>query len=420
MRTSALIATSALAALVLALFFTQLELTRADERPRDVQELARRIARRPADWLAACALSDRSLDSDLPRRRELWRAGYAHAELLAPRRPNTAAGFVRAGLFHWHELTPAERKAVLDTAATLMDQPGVFERMYQPLWQLTRDLAYLRRVAPRNAHSFSILRDLAAMNGLFADYRALRAESRAARLQAFSRERKQLAAAELLMYVPDRLDAAEAPLVRGILDELNERAFDPQQLPGHIDSIALFAIEHNLQPLAALSPFIETPNVMRDVTRARLALALGDRTAASRIELTTAVVGAKEWIPYYEARAEYEARHGDAALAKTYRDRAAFTARGQTSAWAGLCDADLCLSATREHEGPLAVTLTVVQSDEVPLYVEIYVDGVLMAEGEVRDVRTFAPAVGAGMHRTEVRLVNPRTRNGIQRRARLS
>jgi hypothetical protein len=257
-------------------------------------------------------------------------------------------------------------------------------------------------------------------NGLFTDYRALRAASRDARLQAFLRQKKQLATTELLMYVPDRLDAGETPLVRAVLEELQERAFDPRQVSGRIDEVALFAIERGLQPLAALAPFVEMPNVLRDVTRARLALALGDRTAASRIELTTAVVGAKEWIPYYDDRAEYEARHGDPALAKTYRERSIFTARGETDGWEGLCGTDLCTSARRKHEGALEVTVNVVQTDEVPLYVEIYVDGALAAEGEVRDVRTFAPAAGAGTHRTEVRLVNPRTRNGFQRRARLS
>jgi hypothetical protein len=409
----------AVSTLLLVLFLTS-GLAADPERPEDVQPLARWVAERPADWLAASALSDRALDSDLPRRRELWLAAYAHAEQLAPRRPNTAAGFVRGGLFHWNELGPNERKAVLDVAATLMNEPRVFEQMHPSLWQLTHDFAYLRRIAPKTMDALGSLRDLAVANGLFAEYRDLRAHTRSLRMQAFEARRKELPVRDLLSLLGPRLDTAEIPMLRAILEELHERAFDPLQAPGRMDEVATFAIEHDLQPLAGLSSFVETPNVLRDVTRARLALALGNRTAAARIELTTAVAGAKEWIPYYRERAEYEAQHGNEALAATYRDRAAFTARGETGVWNGRCGEELCTSAFREHEGPLSIALSVTQTDEVPPYVEIYVDDALMAEGEVRDERTFTVDAGAGRHRTEVRLVNPRTRNGIQRRMRLS
>jgi hypothetical protein len=412
-------ATIVISTVLLVLFLTS-DLTLDPERPEDVLALARWVARRPADWLAASALTDRSLDSDLPRRRELWLAGYAHAERLAPRRPNTAAGFVRAGLFHWNELGPGERKAVLDVAATLMDEPRVFEQMHPSLWQLTRDFAYLRRVAPDTMDATGALRDLAVANGLFGEYRELRETTRRLRQQTFQQRRKELAVRDLLSLLPARLDTAEIPMLQGILEELHERAFDPKQAPGRMDEVAIFAIEHDLQPLAGLSSFVETPGVLRDVTRARLALALGNRTAAARIELTTAVVGAKEWIPYYRERAGYEAQHGNEALAATYRDREAFTARGESGGWSGMCGEELCTSAFREHEGPLAIALSVTQTDEVPLYVEIYVDDALAAEGEVSGERTFAVDPGVGRHRTEVRLVNPRTRNGIQRRARLS
>jgi hypothetical protein len=88
--------------------------------------------------------------------------------------------------------------------------------------------------------------------------------------------------------------------------------------------------------------------------------------------------------------------------------------------WTGTCgNNEICTSAWRRHQGPLQIALSVVQSDEVAPYVEIYVDGVLQAEGEVKEARTFTIGSAAG-HSTEVRIVNPRTRNGIQRRLRLS
>jgi hypothetical protein len=71
------------------------------------------------------------------------------------------------------------------------------------------------------------------------------------------------------------------------------------------------------------------------------------------------------------------------------------------------------------HDGPLHFKLSVAQSDEIAPYVELYVDDVLVNEGEVRDVKPLEVAAG-GRHRIEVRLVNRFTRNGTQRRVRLS
>jgi hypothetical protein len=66
------------------------------------------------------------------------------------------------------------------------------------------------------------------------------------------------------------------------------------------------------------------------------------------------------------------------------------------------------------------VALTNAQSDETPPYVEIYVDDLRLAEGEVRDTRTFEVPLPPGVHEIEIRLVNTHTRNGVQRRVRLS
>ncbi|HYO78894.1 MAG TPA: hypothetical protein VE010_20700 [Thermoanaerobaculia bacterium] len=377
--------TAIASALVLALFLLNLDVVRDEERPRDVNGLARWIAERPADWLAASALTDRSLDSNVPRRRELWHSGYALAEHLAPRRPNTSAGFVRAGLFHWYELGPHDRKAVLDVAASLMADPVVFASLSRPLWQLTHDFAYLRRVAPNTLDSLANLRELAITNGLFAEYRELRAASRALRLQSLAQRRSELAVADLISYLPAQPDIGDAPLARAILEELNQRAFDARHGGGRAEELAVFAIEHRLQPLIALSPFVETREVLTDRTRVRLARALGDEAAAQRIELMSTVP--KEV---------------------------------QTNEWTGPCGAtEVCSSAFKRHAGPLTFTVDVSQSDEVPPYVEIYVNRVLAAEGEVREARSFTVG-GSGANRIEVRLVNPRTRNGIQRRVRLS
>lgn len=377
---------SAVCAMLLVAFLATPELRREDKRPEDVRALAEWIAARPADWIAASALSDRSLDSDLPRRRELWHAAHQLAEKLAPRRPNTAAGFVRAGLFHWYELGPDDRRKVLDVAAPLLRDHETFATLHQPLWQLTRDFNYLRRVAPPSIMAWTWLRDIAATHGRFADYRDLRESLRTLRMQTFLQRRESLSAADMLALLPPKLDAGEVPLVRAILTELDQRPYDPHQAGGRIEELTVFAIEHDVQPLSALSTLVETQRVLHDETRARLARALGDIAAARRIELVSIV------------------------------DRSPQT----PGVWTGTCgENELCTSALKRHDGPLTITASVAQSDEVPPYVEIYVNDVLAAEGEVRNSKTFAIGA-AGANRTEVRLVNPRTRNDIQRRLRLS
>jgi hypothetical protein len=369
---------------VLALFAMNREVTRDEKRPEELDALARWIASRPADFLAASAITDRSLDSSLPRRRELWLAGYALAEELAPRRPNTAAGFVRAGLFHWYELDKPDRRAVMDVAATLMHDPVVFMDLYKPLWQLTRDFAYLRRVAPPTISALQELRDLAVTNGRFADYRELRASLRHARITTFVARRETLTPGELVGFLPPRLDMGDAPLVRAILEELERRAFEPREAGGRIEELAVFALDHDIQPLAGLSLFVEEPDLLQPETRVRLARALGDEAAARRIAITSI-------------------------LSKPV----------QPEGWTGTCGTnEVCTSAYRTHEGPLSLSLSVTQSDEVAPYVEVFVNGVLAAEAAINEETKFTVG-GSGKHTIEVRVVNPRTRNGIQRRVRL-
>ena len=143
-------------------------------RPSDAVELGRWMNEHPADWRAASALSAAALDSDAPHRVQLWREAFAHAQQLAPHKPNAATAFVRGGLFHWYELGVEERRLVLDQAAPMLRDQATFTAMHRPLWELTRDFAYLRRNAPDNEKTRTWLRDLAVTHGLFDHYRELR------------------------------------------------------------------------------------------------------------------------------------------------------------------------------------------------------------------------------------------------------
>ncbi|HEU4889023.1 MAG TPA: hypothetical protein VFV49_14150 [Thermoanaerobaculia bacterium] len=409
---------AALALLLLALFLTNLHLIQDPKRPEELEPLAAWLAEHPADWLAASAITDRSLDSELPlqRRIALWRSSYALAHYLAPLRPNPAGGFVRAGLFHWYELPPNDRQTVLQAAAPMLRDPAIFAALHRPLWELTRDLGYLRRSAPKSIDALWLLRELALASGDFGEYRELRAALTALRMEIFRARRATATIAELTDLLPRTLSDTDDALVQGILEEIDRRPFDVQHMGGRMEEIVLFTIRRELQPLSALTPFLELPGKLSNPTRARLAIALGNRAAATRMELVSGHTTTADWIPYHLERAAFEEKQGDPAMAAMYRTRAT-VADVPRDLWTNLCGRDeLCTSVFREHTAPLEFKLSVAQSDEIPPYVEIYRDDVLVAEGEVDGEKTYTIPPG----RTEVRLMNRFTRSGVPRRVRVS
>ena len=380
---------ASVAAVMLIVFLSTPAIARDAIRPAELNGLARWLADHPADWLAAARLSAGALDTSVTARRELWRRSYAHAVRLAPGRSNGAAAFVRGGLFHWYELGAGDRSEVLRVAAPMLRDPQFFNQMHKPLWDLTRDLAYLRRNAPGTEHAIAVMRDIAVTNGLFADYRALRAALKAHRVRKFEAARERLTAAELISFVPSPVTRDDEALVRRVLDQLQRRPLDTSVVAGvHEQGAALaeFAMRHNLRPLEGLEVLIDTREVPAS-TRARLAEALGRMDEAK-------VIAARDAGP---------------------RD---------SSRWRGTCATnEVCRAATATIRAAREITIgvAVVQSDEVPPYVEIYVDDARMAEGPVTDARRFkVPVRAGGDHHVEVRIANPTTRNRIQRRVRLS
>ena len=439
----------------LAITLANRELLLDPRPPRDLAGMTRWLARHPADWRTASLISEQALDSNLPGRVALWRAAYAHAKRLTPTRTNADASFVRAGLFHWYELGRGDRALVLAAASPLLQDEQYFGAMHVPLWELTRDLAWLRCSAPDSVNARDWLTTLALSRGLFAEYRALREDVRKANYRAFLAERERATVAELLRFLPQRLERADEPMLRAILLELDRRPFEAEQMSARIDDVVSYAVRHHLQPLAGVRSLlaVRTP-LLRDVTRAQAALELNDVTLASRIELSDALPGSPEWTPYYLDRARFEARRREAPLAEGYLRRAATgpvtvpilaaaeevagilgedgsayrkelsSRAGQPRVWDGACSAnELCSLVTTDEYvtgDSFHLELTPVQSDATPAYVMIFIDDERMVEGEVRDPRKFAIPTRPGLHRIQVRLVNPRTRNGIQRRVRLS
>lgn len=449
----AMIATGSAALCVVAVLSR--EVRRDPPPPVEPSAMARWLAGHPTDWRTASRISETALDSSSPNRVALWRDAYRHAKRLAKPLTTVDVSFVRGGLYHWYELAPEDRAALLTAATPLMQDRYFFHQMHASLWELTRDLHWIRRNAPDTAEARHALVSLALSQGLFADYRSLREDSRRANQRAFEAQQRLAEPSQLLNFLPERLEKSDAQLVRDILTELERRHFDTEQMNARIETLVSFAVRHEIQPLAGIRPLLQTSTpLLRDVTRARAALALNDRVLATQIELASAVPGSAEWDSYYLDRARFEARHRDAVAAEGYLRRAAIggmslpvlaaaeevatilgndgasyraqllTEAAKPREWTGGCSADeLCSIVTRTEYvvgNTMDLRMAPAQTDETPPYVVIYIDDARVAEGEVRDERAFAIPVTPGLHEIEVRLLNPRTRNGIQRRVRLS
>ncbi|HET7434471.1 MAG TPA: hypothetical protein VFN10_07125 [Thermoanaerobaculia bacterium] len=456
-RRSLLLAIQAgVAALALLVFLLNRDLALA-QRPKETAGLTRWIAKHPADWIAASKLADDALDSELPSRVRVWNASHALASYLAPRRPNPNLGYVRAGMFHWYELSDAERRDVIAAAAPLLRDPKLFFVVYRPLWNLTGDLTIFRRANPGTIEAYESLRDLAVANGNFEQYRQLREIVRAKQLTNFIARAPELDPAELSNALPIKLyDTKDEPLMRRYLALLHERPLASAPANGNaFEPLLEYALEHDLTPLDGLETVIRS-DATDDALRARLALQLDDRATATELEMTRTTRESRRWTRYFADRAVVEAQQHDAHLATAYVIRAAeggmnaeaLRAEMETAAilgndagakraraalanayakpgdWSGFCvPREICARASAVvYAASFALPLEVVQSDDVAPYVEIYVDDVLVEEGEVRGKRMFQIDLGdaPAFHRIDVRLANPRTRNQLERRVRLS
>ncbi|MEA2236574.1 MAG: hypothetical protein QOC81_1298 [Thermoanaerobaculia bacterium] len=354
----------------------------------DARGLAERIARHPTDWPAASALTEVALDTRLDTRVLLWRSAFEHASLLAPERRDPPNAFARAAFFHWQELSEADHRNALAAYGRLLGDPAVFARTGRPIFELTGDLFFLQRVGPQTADTLAWLTGLASSSGKFADYRKLRGELPQKRIDEFGARLHTVTSEELLARFPDPpYHASDEPLIKALLDELHQRPLsEGAGRKEVVDAIVDYALRHDLGPLDGLEVISRTPGAAGTETRIKLSLALGLKERAAQLQLGSS-----------------DPRH----VPPNDHD------------WQGLCGADVCNRAWRmiEADHGIALTLQTAQTDELPAYVEIYVDDVLRAEGEVGVKRDFiVPAGNRGTHRIEVMLANPVTRNLASRR----
>ena len=352
--------------------------------PDDPLALARRVRTHPADWRAAGALSEHALDARVPQRVALWHAANDIAMRLAPIRQAPRMQLARAAFFHWTQLNDADRRAALETIAPLLRDEETFSRMAKPLFNLTGDLGLLRRWNPGTARSLELLRNLAATNGRFDDYRALRAEVVRQRTREFEASLPHLAPADIVGALPPPpYSTDDEPLLRAALAELHRRPLteDPHYTAS-LDALVDYALRHRLGPLDGIDAVVHMREAVSARTRQRLAEATGVHVA----EL-------------------------DARGALPPEPRGVWRGVGENGRVQGV--------AAIDREPPASIVVEPVKSDEVPPYVEVYIDDARIAEGGVAAPRTFALPAAPGVHRIVVAVVNPLTRNAERRAVRI-
>jgi hypothetical protein len=442
------LAVMAVAALASAAAYFAFDPPPAGATPQRLRELGPWLEQHPADWIASSIVVDKALDSTLPQRDPLWRAAYAHSQLLAPYRDTPHLSLLRSGLSHWFELGDADRRVVLANAAPLLTDPDQFRKLHRAIWEVTGDFALLRRSNPGTPETFLTLADIAVRNGLFAEYRDCREQFVQRRLADFLAQRATIASTEIANLLPLEPTHDDQPLLQAALDEWHRRPLDDKPART-IEGVIEYALRHDLQPLDGLDYLITHP-FQSDPLRARLALRSGHRNRAVDLEISSSEASPRAWRQYhveraYDAAAEhdsaivrtelYEAAQGglDAevlaaavALQSSPAAQAELEQKYATPAgWEGLCGADLCTRATTQWytAGPAqhVVLLSTVQTDEYAPYAEVYVDDVRVAEGPVGETTPFTiGAPRAGVHRVELRVANPLTRNLLQRRVRIA
>jgi len=390
------------------------------KRVGDAKALAAWIETHPADGDAANDLTEAALDSDIAKRVELWRAAHEHAKSLDPRRSIARIAFVRSAFFHWSELAESDRQMVLSEVAPLLHDPPTFRSLAPAIWRLTHNFAFLRGAAGKDYSSIAMLRDIAATNGRFDDYKALRDDATRARLAAFASRNRE---SDPIDFVRD-CTTEDQPLIEAILTDLHDHPIDKRPAtPQSAERLIDYAIRHGVGPLDGLEFLGRDSGGIATPLRARLAIALGDVKRANLIETGAGIDNSPIWADYYAERAAYERAHGEATLAASYSQRAAVSRKPLTD-WSGNCGADICTSAhkriTIEQPHAYAITLARVAGDEVDPYAEVYVDDARFGEGAIASEQTFTtPPLLPGDHRIDVRLVNPFTRNLAQRRAKV-
>jgi hypothetical protein len=227
------------------------------------------------------------------------------------------------------------------------------------------------------------------MNGRFEDYRQLRNELVIVRTRELIKHLDTLSPSQIVAALPPRPTTDDQRMLVAALLALEKEPLEVESgRPDILEHLIDYAVGHKL-PVAGLRAVIQEKSWAGPFQRAELARALGETAIAGEID----PLGARP--------------HGGETL----------VIKGVS--WSGFCGPDVCRSVAADVEGPLSVTIEAVRSDEVPPYVECYVDEARVWEGAIVN-RVMIPLVPTGRHRVEITLVNRLTRNRGERRIRIS
>jgi len=420
------------------------------------------IENSPADRELLSLVAEQAFDIDLKPG-----AGEARWRLAALTLRSVAAGWLpgkvrvlRAGLFHWPELSAAGRELMREEAQVLLQDQQHFEELALPLYRLNGDITFLLANSPRKANSYNRLVQMSLMAEKFEDYRLLRDKAPA----HFEAVRKALLAAgssgdeflHTLLAMP--LSDAMIPVARAYLDVLAEHSPSGEG----IDSEALsrflnWAQRAEVGPIAPL--FIGAslnPGVPPSLL-ARIALSAEEKDDALLIEAKAPATRSLEWSEFQLDLADYAVRKRDlpsarGALSKlpvdgtttlralAVRESVAqlagqsglagdlarerlerFGPESAPARWAGFCAGGaLCgRSATVELTTKQQIEMTVTFAPEViangASWIELRDYGMLIAESEIGGITTLRSTIPPGDHSFQIEVMNAVNGSGGRR-----
>jgi hypothetical protein len=441
-----------------AVLFAMLASTR-----RHGLEDAHAIARRPADRQLLSRIAESALEREDRAAEPLWRASAAALRVIAPEWRNGKIRVVRSGLFHWPQLSDEGRRLLLAESKLLLSHPHSFEELALPIYRLTGNIDFILANAPATPQAYLRVRQLALSARRFDDYRVLREKEAIEFRRILERLIEEKAGGEVvfqsLLSITPRENTKQ--IIGSYLELLESNP--PASASGkHAELERLFLWMRRggsdrfdpLVTVASLDPSIP------ETLRARILLAGGEGSEATRLETTAGATRSAEWSQFHLDELEQALNRGNVAAARAQlaelplaereslralrlREKIAQASKEGELAralaterlekygpppsgrWLGLCDRNVFCSdrivAQVSTDGPAGVELRLASdaSDSAPAYIEITSNGEIVAEGAVKEAMSFVLPLAAGDHHLEIRVTNPRTGTGARRRVTL-
>ena len=427
----------------------------------DSRSLAAEISRSPADRDVLSRIAEQAFEVDLdPQTAETtWRLSAMTLRRIAPGWLAGKVRVVRAGLFHWPELSAKGRALLHEETAALLQDPVHFSELALPYYRLTGMVSLLVANAPMVPGAYRELMEMALSSGRFDHYRELQlnAPRHFTRLrERFVRERKGDELFKTLLEIPK--SNATVPVIREYLRALE----DLPATHGAVSSDRLtpfveWALAQKIGSLSAIHRSIAGDAAIQPALQARVALASGNEEAAALIEAQSAATRSDQWLPFHLDAAERSlekksvpaamsslAKVPDAALtsfrvlavrasiarvsgdttlsADLEKERASkFGASSASRRWIGLCEKAMCgREAALEFTSTKAIEAAILLSNDadssVGAWIELSDKSGVIASALVDETAELRATLRPGDHELKLQLLNPVTGTGTRRK----